>query len=73
MQLDVLQLFIGSKRELETATGKLKALLGPKGILWITYPEGKSWVRAGMNRDIIREHAQTVELHTVALVSVDET
>ncbi len=55
------------------ATAKLKALLGPKGILWIPYPEGKSGVKAGMNRDIIREHAQTVGLRTVALVSVDET
>jgi len=51
----------------------LKSVLGPKGILWATYPKGTSGVKADINRDIIREYARTIGLEAVALVSIDET
>ncbi len=72
-QVDVIQVFASSKKELQAQLGKLKTVLSPKGMLWVTYPKGTSKVKADVNRDIIRECAKTVGLEAVALVSVDDT
>src|SRR5712692_9125838 len=64
--VDVIQLFVSSKRELEEQLGKLKNLLAPKGMVWVTYPKGTSGVETDVNRDVIREYAQTVGLEAVA-------
>jgi len=42
-------------------------------LLWVTYLKETSKLQADINRDTIREYAQTVSLEAVALVSVDDT
>jgi hypothetical protein len=66
------QLFVASRKELEAQLGKLKGVLTPKGLLWVTYPKGTSKVKADINRDSIREYAQSLGLEAVAMVSVDD-
>jgi hypothetical protein len=72
-QVDFIQVFISSKSDLESQLGRLKAFLKPQGLLWVTYPKGTSKKNADVNRDIIREYAESIGLQAVALVAVDET
>ena len=71
--VDLIQVFVASKKELERQLGKLKSVLSPKGLLWVTYPKGTSKIRTDINRDIIREFAQKIGLQVVAMISIDET
>lgn len=70
--LDFIQIFAASKKELDQLN-KLKSVLSRKGLLWVTYPKGTSKVKTDINRDIIREYAQTKGLQAVAMVSIDDT
>jgi hypothetical protein len=71
--IDVVQVFVASKRELEGQLTKLKSVLSPRGLLWVTYPKGTSGVKVDINRDIIRQFAQGIGLQAVAMISIDET
>ena len=71
--VDLVQVFLTSKMELETQLRRLKSLLKPKGLLWLTYPKGTAKVKADINRDSIREDAKTLGLEAVAMISVDDT
>ncbi len=71
--VDLIQIFITSKQELENHLGKLKGLLRPKGLLWVTYPKGKGKKKLDINRDIIWEYAKTLGMEGVAMVAIDET
>ena len=70
---DLIQVFVSSKKELEYQLSNLKALLKPKGLLWITYPKGTSKVKADINRDSINAYAQTIGLTGIAMISIDDT
>ncbi len=72
-QIDIIQLFVSSKKDLQAQLGKMQKVLTPAGMLWVTYPKGTSKVKTDINRDIIREYARTIGLEAVALVSVDDT
>jgi predicted CoA-binding protein len=71
--IDVVQVFVTSKREFESQLSDLKSLLSRKGLLWITYPKGTSKVKADINRDSIRQFAQKIGLQAVAMISIDDT
>ena len=70
---DLIQIFLTSKKELEEDLVRLKAVLKPKGLLWITYPKGGSKTKTDLNRDIIRVYAQTLGLQAVAMIAIDDT
>ena len=65
---DFIQLFVSSKKDMENQLPKLKLLLKPKGIFWVTYPKGK----IETNRDTIRTYASTIGLQGVSMVAVDD-
>lgn len=71
--IDLIQFFVTSRRGLEEKLSKLKSLLTPKGLLWVTYPKGASKIKVDINRDSIRRFAQSIGLEGVAMISVDET
>ncbi len=71
--VDLVQFFVTSKNELQLQLEKLKSVLKPKGLLWVTYPKGTSKIGADINRDSIREYAQSIGLEGVAMISVDDT
>lgn len=58
---------------MESQLPKLKTLLKPKGLLWVSYPKGTSKVKVDINRDSIREYGQSIGLEAVALVALDDT
>ena len=71
--VDLAQVFITSKKEMEAALKKLRTSLKPSALLWLTYPKGTSKVKADINRDIIREYVEANGFKTVALISVEDT
>jgi hypothetical protein len=68
----LIQLFVSSEAELKDQLPPLKRLLRPNVLLWVTYPKGTSKLRSDINRDTIREYAQTIGLQTVSLIAVDD-
>ncbi len=71
-EADAIQLFVRSRKELESSLPRLKAGLGPGGMIWLTYPKGTSRAKADINRDSIREYAKTIGLEAVAIFSLDD-
>jgi hypothetical protein len=69
--VDLIQVFVASRQELKDQLPKLKEILKPKGVLWITYPKGSSKKGMDINRDSIRELAKSMGLEAVANFSVD--
>ena len=70
-QYEVIQVFVASKNELNQRLPKLKTSLAC-GIVWVTYPKGTSKMKTDINRDSIREYAQTIGLEADAIFSVDD-
>jgi hypothetical protein len=70
--VDLIQVFVGSRKDLEDQLPRLKPLLTPKGLLWVTYPKGTSKLKTDVNRDSIAAYASTIGLQAVAIISVDE-
>lgn len=71
--VDWIQVFVTLKKELEAKLSRLKMLLKPNGSLCVSYPKGTSKIKMDINRDTIREYAQSIGLESVAMVSVDNT
>ncbi|MGA2066243.1 MAG: hypothetical protein ABSG86_14805 [Thermoguttaceae bacterium] len=69
---DLIQVFVGSRKDLEAQLPRLKPLLAPKGLLWVTYPKGTSKRKSDINRDSIAAYAGTIGLQAVAMISVDD-
>ncbi len=70
--VDMIQVFVASQIDLETQLARLKPLLTPKCILWVTYHKGTSKVKTDINRDTINTYAHSVGLEGVAMISVDQ-
>lgn len=70
--VDIVQLFVASRSELEQQLPQLKELLHPKSILWVTYYKGTSRTRTDINRDTIYAYALTLGLEGVAMIAVDQ-
>jgi hypothetical protein len=70
---DRIQVFVISRKELEEQLENLKRFLKPKGLFWVTYPKGRSKIKADINRDSIAKYARTIGLEGVAMISVDDT
>ena len=69
--VDVIQVFVASRRELEAHLPKLRPFLTSRGILWVTYPKGTSRSKTDINRDSIRAYARSLGLEAVAIFAVD--
>jgi hypothetical protein len=72
-EIDVLQVFVRSRKELEAKLPKLKGYLAASGALWVAYPKGSSARGMDISRDVIWRFASTLGLGPVALIAIDET
>lgn len=68
--LDLVQAFFTRRAHLEIELPRLKASLGPRGILWVCYPKANA-LGTDLNRDLIRELAARKGLRAVSIVAVD--
>jgi hypothetical protein len=48
-----------------------RAALAPSGVLWVSYPKGKS-IPTDLNRDVVRIALEQMGLQTVSQVAIDE-
>jgi hypothetical protein len=71
-KVEVIQVFIANRAELETQLPRLKELLASKGMIWVTYHKGTSKVKTDLNRDTINSYAHSIGLHGVAMISIDD-
>jgi len=71
--VDFIQVFVTSKKELETILENVKSMLKPEGLLWVSYPKGTSGIKVDINRDKIWQFAQTVGFKAVSMIAIDET
>ena len=69
--IDVIQLFVESKEELERDLPKMRKAVANKGMIWVTYPKGTSSKKSDINRDSIAEYAASIGLEAVAIVAID--
>ena len=70
--VEAIQVFVSNRSELEAQLPRLKELLAPKGMLWVTYHKGTSRTKTDINRDTINAYAHTIGLEGVAMISIDE-
>jgi hypothetical protein len=70
--VEAIQVFVANRLELEAQLPKLKGLLAPKGMLWVTYHKGTSKVKTDVNRDTINAYAHSIGLEGVAMISIDD-
>jgi predicted CoA-binding protein len=70
--VDLIQVFVASRKDLEEQLPRLKPLLAPRGLLWVTYYKGTSKQKSDINRDSIAAYAATIGLQAVAMISVDD-
>jgi hypothetical protein len=69
--IDIIQVFVGSRNDLEEQLPRLKPLIAPGGMLWVTYHKGTSQTPADINRDTIARYARSLGMQAVAQVAVD--
>ncbi len=70
--VEVIQVFVVNRTELEAQLTQLKELLAEKGMLWVTYHKGTSKVKTDINRDTINAYAGSLGLQGVAMISIDD-
>jgi hypothetical protein len=70
--VDAIHVFVAHRQEMEDQLPRLKDLLKPHGMLWVSYHKGTSRVKTDINRDMIRAYAQTVGLQAVAMISIND-
>jgi hypothetical protein len=51
---------------------RLKPILTPKTIFWVTYLKGTAKIKTDINRDTIRTYAESLGLIGIFIFSVDE-
>jgi hypothetical protein len=70
--VDVVQVFVHDRAELERASGAFGSVrVG--GLLWVCYPKGGRKAGTDLNRDLLWEELGRAGLTGVTLVAVDDT
>jgi hypothetical protein len=70
-QLDFIQMFARSRRELERTFAKAAARLKPDGMLWISWPKQSSPLAGDLNENIVRELGLSLGLVDVKVAAID--
>jgi hypothetical protein len=70
--VEAIQVFVSNRQELEQQLPRLKELMAPKGMLWVSYHKGTSRVKTDIHRDTINAFAQSIGLEGVAMISIDD-
>lgn len=72
VKVDFILLFVDSRKDLEEHVPRLKSVLSPSGMFWVTYHKGTSGVATDINRDSIAAYARTQGMQAVTQIAVDE-
>lgn len=69
---DFIHLFVAHWEELQEIAVEYKAALKKNGLLWVSWPKGKSKIPTDLKRDPIREYLLDLGLVDVKVAAVDE-
>lgn len=69
--VDIIQVFVANRAELEAQLPQLKPLVKPNGMIWVTYYKGTSQIKTDIHRDTIAAYARTLGLEAVAMIAID--
>jgi hypothetical protein len=70
-QVDILQVFVTRKAQLDKRVAALKAAMGAKSALWVCYPKANG-LGTDLNRDILRLGLAEKGLEGVAQIAIDD-
>jgi len=70
-EVDIIVAFATSRQELEDQLPRLKPMVKPGGMVWVTYYNGTSRFKTDIHRDSINAYAKTLGMEGVAMISVD--
>ena len=68
---DFIHLFCTTFEELHDISEKYKAALKKNGLLWVSWPKGKSKIPTDLKRDMIREHLLDIGLVDTKVAALD--
>jgi hypothetical protein len=71
--LDMAHIFVIRRRDLAKELSRLRKLLAPAGILWVSWPKKTAKLKTDVTEDTIREEALPLGLVDVKVCAVDET
>lgn len=71
--MDFIHFFTKDRKELEEIFEKLKKSITQNGMIWISWPKGKSGVATDLSENIIRDLGLKMGLVDVKVAAVDET
>ena len=69
--LDAVHLFTKERAALAAALPRLRALLKPAGMIWVSWPKRASKVPTDVTEDVIRDLALSMDLVDVKVCAVD--
>ena len=69
--LDVVHLFTRERDALVAGLPRLRALLKPAGMIWVSWPKKASKVATDVTEDVIRDLALSIDLVDVKVCAVD--
>ncbi|TFI57927.1 DUF3052 family protein [Sphingomonas parva] len=71
--IDAAHVFVTTRVALEEAVERLRPLLAPDGMLWVSWPKKASRVPSEVSEDLVRAVALPTGLVDVKVCAVDET
>ena len=69
---DFIHLFCTTFDELKEVADNYKNALKKNGLLWVSWPKGKSSIKTDLKRDMIREYLIEIGLVDVKVAAIDE-
>ncbi|MBR9922361.1 MAG: DUF3052 family protein [Bacteroidetes bacterium] len=69
---DYIHLFFTEKADLVQTVPIYKAALKKHGLLWVSWPKGKSKIETDINREIVREELLKTGLVDIKVAAIDE-
>lgn len=71
--LEMAHIFVSQRSDLAKELARLRKLLAPAGIFWVSWPKQTSGVATDIIEDTVREEALPLGLVDVKVCAVDET
>ena len=71
-EINFIHLFCTSFEELQDIALQYKEALKKDGLMWISWPKGKSKIKTDLKRDRIREYLLEIGLVDVKVAAIDE-
>ncbi|MBC3758232.1 DUF3052 domain-containing protein [Hyunsoonleella sp. SJ7] len=72
-KVDFIHAFFKTMDDLKSELPKLKLLLKKNGLIWVSWPKGKSNIPTDLNRDIIRTYMlNEIKLVDVKVAAIDK-